>query len=78
VATRVFSSISGPFGYVLVPLREAADFILHHGRQHSDPSPILAVARATKHPSPQSLRQLEHEYSLASELDERFDCESIL
>src|SRR5579863_10048805 len=68
MATRVFS-ISGPSGYVLVPLREAADFILYRGRQHGDPSPILAVAPATKHPSPQSLRRLEHEYSLASELD---------
>jgi PAS domain S-box-containing protein len=69
VATRMFSSISGPPGYVLVPLREAADFILYRGRQHGDPSPILAVAPATKHPSPQSLRRLEHEYLLASELD---------
>ena len=69
VAARVFSSISGPSGYVLVPLREGADFILYRGRQHGDPSPILAVAPATKHPSPQSLRRLEHEYLLASELD---------
>ncbi len=41
MATRVFSSISGPPGYVLVPLREAADFILYRGRQHGDPSPML-------------------------------------
>src|SRR5579864_3027884 len=68
VATRVFS-ISGPPGYVLVPLREARDFILYRGRQHGDPSTILAVAPATEHPSPQSLRRLEHEYLLASELD---------
>jgi predicted ATPase/transcriptional regulator with GAF, ATPase, and Fis domain len=68
MATRVFS-ISGLSGYVLVPLREAADFIIYRGRQHGGPSPILAVAPATKHPSPQSLRRLEHEYSLASELD---------
>ena len=54
---------------MLVPLREAADFILYRGRQHGDPSPILAVAPATKHPSPQSLRRLEHEYLLASVLD---------
>jgi len=65
----VFSSISGPPGYVLVPLREAGDFILYRGRQHGDPSPILAVAPATEHPSPQSLRRLEHEYLLAAELD---------
>ena len=68
MANRV-SSISGPSGYVLEPLREAADFVLYRGRQDSDSSPILAVAPATKHPSLQSLRRLEHEYSLASELD---------
>jgi len=68
VATRV-PSISGPSWNVLLPLREAADFILYRGRQHGDPSPILAVAPTTEHPSPQSLRRLEHEYSLASELD---------
>ncbi len=69
MATRVFSSISDPPGYVLVPLREAADFILYRGRQHGDPSPILALAPTTEHPPPQSLRRLEHEYLLASELD---------
>src|SRR5246127_1531712 len=69
VATRVLFSSSGPSGYVLGPLREAADFILYRGRQHGDPSSILAVAPATKHPLPQSLRRLEHEYLLASELD---------
>ncbi|HEV3438306.1 MAG TPA: AAA family ATPase, partial [Gemmata sp.] len=54
---------------MLRPLREAADFILYRGQQHGDSSPILAVAPATKHPSPQSLRRLECEYLLASELD---------
>ncbi len=68
MATRVFS-ISGSSGYVLEPIREAGEFILYRGRQHGDPSPILAVAPATKHPSTQSLRRLEHEYSLASALD---------
>ena len=68
MATRV-PSISGPSWNVLLPLREAADFILYRGRQHGDRSPILAVAPATKHPSPQGLRRLEHEYLLASELD---------
>ena len=62
------SSISGPSGYVLDPLREDADFILYRGRRDGDPSQILAVAPATKHPLPQSVRRLEHEYSLASEL----------
>jgi hypothetical protein len=30
---------------------------------------ILAVAIAAEQPSPQSLRRLEHKYSLAAELD---------
>jgi serine/threonine protein kinase len=55
--------------YVLVPLREGADFTLYRGRQHGNPSPVLAVALGAEQPSPQSLRRLEHEYSLAAELD---------
>jgi PAS domain S-box-containing protein len=56
-------------GYVLVPLREGADFTLYRGRQHGHPSPVLVVALAAEHPLPQSLRRLEHEYSLAAELN---------
>ena len=67
MATRV--SISGPSGYVLEPLWEGADFTLYRGLQHGNPSPVLAVALAAEQPSPQSLRRLEHEYSLAAELD---------
>jgi len=31
------------------------------------PSPVVAIALTAEHPSPQSLRRLEHEYSLAGE-----------
>jgi PAS domain S-box-containing protein len=55
--------------YVLEPLRQGADFTLYRGRQHGDPAPVLAVAPGVDKPSPQSLRRLEHEYSLAAELD---------
>ncbi|MCU1313639.1 MAG: hypothetical protein JWM54_1396, partial [Acidobacteriaceae bacterium] len=68
MATRN-SSISGASGYLLVPLRESADFTLYRGRQHGNPSSILAVALAAEMQSPQSLRRLQHEYSLAAELD---------
>jgi PAS domain S-box-containing protein len=68
VATRM-SSISGPSGYLLEPLREGADFILYRGRQHGNPSTVLAIALSAEQPSPQNLRRLEHEYSLAAELD---------
>src|SRR5438132_7720103 len=55
--------------YVLESLREGAEFTLYRGRQHGNPSPLLAIALTAEHPSPQGLRRLEHEYSLAAELD---------
>ena len=68
MSTRM-SPISGPSGYVLVPLRESADFTLYRGRKHDDPSPVLAIALSTERPSPHSIRRLEHEYSFAAKLD---------
>ncbi len=62
------SPIPGLSEYVLVPLRESADFTLYRGRKHDDPSPVLAIA-LFEQPSPQSVRRLMHEYSLAAELD---------
>src|ERR1700733_11373494 len=67
VATRK-PPIPGLPGYVLMPLREGADFTLYRGRKHDDPSPVLAIA-LSEQPSPQSIRRLVHEYSFASELD---------
>jgi PAS domain S-box-containing protein len=61
--------MTAPSGYMLEPLREGRDFTLYRGRQHGNPSPVLVVALTAEPPSPQSLRRLEHEYSLASELD---------
>src|SRR5580704_15264885 len=52
-----------------MPLRESADFTLYLGRKHDDTSPVLAIALSTEKPSPHSIRRLEHEYSLAAELD---------
>src|SRR5580700_9667839 len=63
------SSLSGPSGYELVPLRGGADFTLYRGRQHGNPSPVLAIAPSAEQPSPQSITRLEHEYSFAAELD---------
>ena len=56
-------------GYVLETLREGGEFTLYRGRQDGNPLPVLAVALTAEQPSPQSLRQLEHEYSVAAELD---------
>jgi hypothetical protein len=61
--------MTAPSEYVLKPLREGAVFTLYRGRQHRNPSPVLAIALTAEHPSPESLRRLEHEYSLAAELD---------
>jgi len=55
--------------HVLELLRGEADFTFYRGRQNGNPTPVLAVALSAEQPSPQSLRRLEHEYSLAAELD---------
>jgi hypothetical protein len=62
-------SMTARSGYVLEFLREGGDFTLYRGRQNGNPSPVLAVALAAEQPSPQALRRLEHEYSLAADLD---------
>jgi hypothetical protein len=68
VATKM-PSMTEPFGYALGPIREGADFTLYRGREHGKPSPVLAIAASAKQPPAQSRRRLEHEYSLAAELD---------
>src|SRR5580698_10289853 len=55
--------------YVLEPIRNRAEFTLYRGRQRGNPMPLLAVAPTTEPPPPQSLRRLEHEHSLAAELE---------
>jgi PAS domain S-box-containing protein len=67
--TTKMPSMTEPSGYALEPIREGAEFILYRGRQHGNPSTVLGIAVSAKHPSPQSLRRLEHEYSLAAKLD---------
>ncbi len=61
--------MTAPSGYLLEPIRHGADFTLYRGRKDGNLSPVLAVALTAEQPSPQSLRRLEHEYSLAAELD---------
>jgi PAS domain S-box-containing protein len=62
-------SMTQPSEYLLTPLREGSEFTLYRARQHGNPSPVLVVALTAEQPSPQALRRLEHEYSLAAELD---------
>src|SRR6266436_2951639 len=54
---------------VLEPIREGVDFTLFRGQQDDNSSPVLVVALTAEQPSPQGLRRLEHEYSLAVKLD---------
>ncbi len=58
--------------YELEPLRKEADFTFYRGKMRSNELPILAVAAGAERPSPQSLRRLEHEFTLARELDARW------
>src|SRR5260370_13682614 len=55
--------------YELEPLGGNGEFTLYRGHEPGDPSSVLVVAPAAEQPSPQGLRRLEHEYSLAAELD---------
>src|ERR1700684_3051693 len=55
--------------YVLEPIRDNAEFTLYRGLQHGSPSPVLLLAPTAEQPLAHSLRRLEHEYSLAVELD---------
>jgi hypothetical protein len=50
-------------------LREGGEFTLYRGHQRGNPTPLLLVAPTAAQPLPQSLRRLEHEFSLADELD---------
>jgi PAS domain S-box-containing protein len=60
--------MAGDLDRSLQSLRAGPDFVLYRGTD-SDELPILALAVRAEHPSPRNLRRLEHEYSLASELD---------
>jgi PAS domain S-box-containing protein len=55
--------------YLLDLVREGVEFTLYRGTERDSRIPILAVVAAAELPSPQSLRRLEQEYALASQLD---------
>ena len=62
-------SMSAESEYLLEPIRNGAEFTLYRARQHGNTSPVLVVAPSAEQPLAQSLRRLEHEYSLAAELE---------
>ena len=55
--------------YTLEVLRKDQEFILYRGRSRGDTSPVLVVSPVAEHPAPESLKRLDHEYSLREELD---------
>ena len=55
--------------YALEPLRKDEEFILYRGRCKDDVSQTLVLLPIAEYPAPESLKRLEHEYSLREELD---------
>ena len=55
--------------YVFEALRKDEEFILYRGRSKDDASQVLVLSPAVQRPTPESLKRLEHEYSLREELD---------
>ena len=55
--------------YVLEALRQDEEFILYRGRNQDDTSQVLVRSPVAEYPRPESLKRLEHAYSLKGELD---------
>jgi serine/threonine protein kinase len=56
--------------YILERLHEDGNFILYRGHANrADPSSILLLAPMSAHPTLDTLKRMDHEYSLRGELD---------
>jgi hypothetical protein len=55
--------------YVFEALRRDEEFILYRGQSNDVAYRVLVVSPAVLRPTPESLKRLEHEYSLKEELD---------
>jgi PAS domain S-box-containing protein len=55
--------------YLFEALRKDEEFILYRGQSKEEASQILVLSPAGQRPTPESLKRLEHEYSLKEELD---------
>ena len=58
--------------YVFEALRKDEEFILYRGRSGDDAVQVLVASPAVEYPAPESLKLLEHAYSLREELDARW------
>jgi predicted ATPase len=66
-----------PANFVLEKIRDGGEFVFYRGLQRDNSTPVLVVAPAAEQPSPQTLRRLEHEYSLAAELESAWAAEPL-
>jgi hypothetical protein len=55
--------------YSLELLRNDKELNLYRGRSEHDDSQILVLSPAVEYPAPETLKRLEHEYSLREELE---------
>jgi hypothetical protein len=60
--------------YVLESLRKDEEFVLYRGERSNQAGspPVLLLAPASTRPALETLKKLEHEYSLRDELDSTF------
>src|SRR5262249_22702745 len=65
--------------YVLEVLRRDEEFVLYRGEPANQPcSPsVLLLAPASMWPAPETLKKIEHEYSLRDELDSAWAVQSL-
>ncbi len=55
--------------YVFETLRKDEELVLYRGQSKDNASGVLVLSSAVPRPTPESLKRLEHEYSLKEELD---------
>jgi PAS domain S-box-containing protein len=58
--------------YVFEALRKDEEFILYRGRSEDAPVRVLVISPVVEYPTPESLKRLEHAYSLREELEPRW------
>ena len=58
--------------YVFEALRKDEEFILYRGRSENAPVNVLVLSPSAEYPTPESLKWLEHAYSLREELDRKW------
>src|SRR5580692_2562624 len=75
VARRPLAELSG---YQLEALRNDGEFALYRGWQAGHAGPILVLAPIAEPPAPGVLDRLEHEYSLAGELDPEWSAQPLM